>query len=43
MAERFAAEGMKRFLVATELDMGRQAVSIRRDEIEGAPPVNPLV
>lgn len=33
----------RRFLVTTELDMARQAVAIRRDEVEGSPPVNPLV
>jgi NAD(P)-dependent dehydrogenase (short-subunit alcohol dehydrogenase family) len=33
----------RRFLVTTELDMARQAVTIRRDEVEGAPPLNPLV
>jgi short-subunit dehydrogenase len=33
----------RRFLVTTELDMARQAVTIRRGEVEGAAPVNPLV
>jgi short-subunit dehydrogenase len=33
----------RRFLVTTELEMARQAVSIRRDEVEGAAPFNPLV
>ncbi|HEX7522391.1 MAG TPA: hypothetical protein VF441_10095 [Acidimicrobiia bacterium] len=43
MAGRFDAIRARRFLVTTELDMARQAVTIRRDEVEGAPPLNPLV
>ena len=33
----------QRFLVTTEPELARQSVTIRRDEIEGGAPVNPLV